>query len=273
MAKQIQKKQDLQAQYAPVTFSEEHGVRFLHFGTWWVQGAMRINRPDDIELEYAQQMMAGLLFLDPDDPRLNTRSTQFQILQLGLGTGALTKFAHKHFRNAYVRAIELNPAVIVAAHVMFGLPHINKNLDVVEEDALQYVTHPKNSQSADLLQVDLYDATARGPVLSSRDFYQGCFDVMKEVGVMTVNLFGKHKSFKTNIDNICDVFQNRVLVFPEVHDCNVIVVAFKGPKIDLNWSIVASRGKELEKSYGLPARLWSKKLMEANWGQDKKLFI
>jgi spermidine synthase len=273
VAKQEKKMQDLQPQYAPVTFSEEHGVRFLHFGTWWVQGAMRINRPDEIELEYAQQMMAGLLFLDPNDSRLNGKGSKFQMLQLGLGTGALTKFAHKHFKNAFVRAIELNPAVIVAAHVMFGLPHRNKNLDIVETDAMKFVTSRKNKQSADFLQVDLYDATARGPVLSSRDFYQGCFDVLKEVGVMTVNLFGNHKSFKSNIENICDVFQNRVLVFPEVHDCNVIVIAFKGPKIDLKWPTLASRAQELEKCYGLPAKLWPKKLREANWGQEQKLVI
>jgi hypothetical protein len=42
--------------FAPVTLSEQDGVRFLHFGTEWVQGAMRIRKPDWIELEYAQQM-------------------------------------------------------------------------------------------------------------------------------------------------------------------------------------------------------------------------
>ncbi len=54
-------KKDPKAQFAPVTFSEEGGVRFLHFGTWWVQGAMRINKPDFIELEYAQQMMGRVV--------------------------------------------------------------------------------------------------------------------------------------------------------------------------------------------------------------------
>lgn len=49
--------------FAPVTFSEMDGVRYLHFGTEWVQGAMRLRKPDAIELEYAQQMMAWLLFL------------------------------------------------------------------------------------------------------------------------------------------------------------------------------------------------------------------
>jgi spermidine synthase len=202
-------KKDPKAQFAPVTFSEEGGVRFLHFGTWWVQGAMRINKPDFIELEYAQQMMAGLLFLDPNDKRLNqlnkksNHQAAFHMVQLGLGTGALSKFAHKAFPKAKVTVIDLNPAVIVAARVMFNLPPPNKNLEIIQGDALKYITIKKNSDSIDLLQVDLYDATARGPALSSPEFYQGCYDSLKSPGVMTVNLFGNHKSFKTNIKNIC----------------------------------------------------------------------
>ncbi len=62
------------------------GVRYLHFGTEWVQGAMRLRKPDAIELEYAQQMMAWLLFLSPSAP-------DFHVAQLGLGAAALTKFS------------------------------------------------------------------------------------------------------------------------------------------------------------------------------------
>src|SRR5919205_118435 len=73
--------------FEPVTLSEQDGVRYLHFGTEWVQGAMRIRKPDWIELEYAQQMMVWMLF--NDQPR--------HIVQLGLGTGALTKFCYRQF--------------------------------------------------------------------------------------------------------------------------------------------------------------------------------
>ncbi len=48
----------------PVTFSEIGGVRYLHFGTDLIQGAMRIRDPDEIYLGYNQQMMARLLFLE-----------------------------------------------------------------------------------------------------------------------------------------------------------------------------------------------------------------
>jgi spermidine synthase len=272
------KNKDPKPTFAPVTFSEEGGVRFLHFGTWWVQGAMRINKPDFIELEYAQQMMAGLLFLDPNDKRLsqvNKKSNNqlFHMVQLGLGTGALTKFAHKAFPKAKVTAIDLNPAVIVAARVMFQLPPPNKNLEIIQGDALKYVATQKNSESIDLLQVDLYDATARGPALSSSDFYQGCYDSLKSTGVMTVNLFGNHKSFKTNIKNICNAFNNRVLVFQQVHDCNVVVIAFKGPHLEVNWKDVKARAEYLEKKYKLPTKTWVPGLRSENARQESHLSI
>ena len=265
-------------EFAPVTFSEEKGVRFLHFGTWWVQGAMRLDDPDYIELEYAQQMMAGLLFLDPNDKRLHNNNAKnknqgFHMVQLGLGTGALTKFAHKHFPKAKVTAVDLNPAVIVAARVMFHLPSPNKRLEILQGDALKYVTYKQHQDTVDLLQVDLYDATARGPVLSSPEFYQGCYETLKSPGVMTVNLFGNHKSFKTNIKNICDAFDNRVLVFQQVHDCNVVVIAFKGPSLEVDWKTVQGRASFLEKTYGLPTKSWVPGLRSENARQENYLVI
>jgi spermidine synthase len=281
--KKIVSKKDPKPTFAPVTFSEEQGVRFLHFGTWWVQGAMRINKPDFIELEYAQQMMAGLLFLDPNDKRLNQAKHKkedkkkpqkpFHMVQLGLGTGALTKFAHKHFPKAQVTAIDLNPAVIVAARVMFNMPPSNQHLNVLQTDALKYVTNKKNTESIDLLQVDLYDATARGPALSSPEFYQGCYDSLKEPGVMTVNLFGNHKSYKSNIINICNAFNNRVLVFQQVHDCNIVVIAFKGPHLEVDWAEVKGRAAYLDKKYGLPTKTWVPGLRSENVRQENYLSI
>jgi spermidine synthase len=59
------KKSPRKPKFAPVTLSELDGVRFLHFGTEWVQGAMRLRKPDAIELEYAQQMIWMLFNPEP----------------------------------------------------------------------------------------------------------------------------------------------------------------------------------------------------------------
>src|SRR5574340_598280 len=42
----------------PIDIREEAGVRTLHFGSEWIQGAMRIARPWNLELEYTREMMA-----------------------------------------------------------------------------------------------------------------------------------------------------------------------------------------------------------------------
>ena len=252
--------------FAPVTFSEMDGVRYLHFGTEWVQGAMRLRKPEAIELEYAQQMMAWLLFLSPS-------SADFHVAQLGLGAAALTKFCHRHFAKAKVTAVELNPAVIVAGRSMFGLREDDARLTVREQDAWDYVMDGANTAAIDALQVDLYDATARGPVLDTTAFYRACRRVLKAPGVMTINLFGDHDSFPKNIERICDAFDNRVLVFPEVHDGNIIALAFNGPAIDVSWQTLEARAEVVEASTGLPAPDWVRKLRAANARQEERLVI
>jgi len=252
--------------FAPVTFSEFDGVRYLHFGTEWVQGAMRLRKPDAIELEYAQQMMAWLLFLSPSAPG-------FHVVQLGLGSAALTKFCHRQFARARVTAVELNPAVIVAGRSMFGLRDDDARLTVREQDAWDYVMDAASTASVDALQVDLYDATARGPVLDTTAFYRACRRTLKAPGVMTINLFGDHDSFPKNIERICDAFDNRVLVFPEVHDGNIIALAFNGPAIDLSWEALQARAAVVEAATKLPAKDWVKKLRAANARQEMRLVI
>ncbi len=90
---------------------------------------------------------------------------------------------------------------------------------------------------------------------------------------MTVNLFGNHKSFKTNIKNICDAFNNRVLVFQQVHDCNVVVLAFKGPHLEVDWRDVKARAEYLQKKFGLPTKAWVPGLRSENVDQELHLNI
>lgn len=242
--------------FAPVTFSELSGVRYLHFGTDWVQGAMRLSKPDRIELEYAQQMMAWLLFM----------RAPAHITQLGLGTGSLTKFCHQQFKRTQTTAVELNPAVVVAARTMFALPDDDRRLTVIEGDAWDFVNDASHHHSVDVLQIDLYDATARGPVLDSPAFYKACRSVLTEPGMLTMNLFGDHDSFPKNIRRLKQAFDNRVLCFPEVHDGNIIVLAFNGPPLSVEWKDVEARAKVVEATTGLPAKRWVKQLRAANGG-------
>jgi spermidine synthase len=241
--------------FAPVTFSEEGGVRYLHFGTEWIQGAMRIRKPDHIELEYAQQMMAWLLFVE----------TPERIVQLGLGAAALTKFCYRFLPRAQVEAVELNPAVVIAARAMFELPWDDARLTVTEQDAWAFVNDRANHGGIGALQIDIYDATARGPVLDSVSFYRACRACLKpQAGVVTINLFGDHPSFVRNMRNLNEAFDRRVIALPEVHDGNRIAIAFAGPPLDVTFDDLMARAKLIEATLGLPARKWVKGLAQSS---------
>ena len=90
---------------------------------------------------------------------------------------------------------------------------------------------------------------------------------------MTVNLFSRHKSFDINLQNICEAFDNRVLLFPESHDCNVVAIAFKGPPLEAQWQDVKKRAQLLEEQTDLPTRSWVKGLSQANARQEAQLRI
>ena len=237
--------------FAPVTLSEQDGVRYLHFGTEWVQGAMRIRKPDWPELEYAQQMMGWMLFIE--NPRA--------IAQLGLGTGALTKFCYRQFPEASVSAVELNPSVIAVCESMFKLPPNDERLNVLEMDALDFVNDPANEGAFDVLQCDLYDATARGPVLDTPEFYRSCNACLAENGIMTVNLFGDHPSYAKNIKAMKFAF-GHVICLPEVHDGNVVAICFKTRPL-LDFEALAARAAQIVAATKLPAKSWVKGIKAA----------
>ncbi len=238
--------------FAPVTLSEQDGVRFLHFGTEWIQGAMRLRKSDWLELEYAQQMMAWMLFRDPYHAQ-NPQSVR-HIVQLGLGSAALTKFCYRQFPTARVTAIELNPAVISVCEAMFKLPPNDERLSVIEMDAMDFVMDPVHFETVDILQTDLYDATARGPVLDTAEFYAACAATLAPHGIMTVNLFGDHPSYQKNLKAMRFAFAT-VLCLPKVHDGNVVAIAFK-TKPDLDYPALYVRAASITTACKLPAKSW-----------------
>ncbi len=237
---------------APVTLSEEDGIRYLHFGTEWIQGGMRVARPFTLELEYQRQMMAVGLFL-PEPAR---------IVQLGLGAAALTKFCWREVLSASVVAVELSLEVIEAARAWFCLPPDNARLSIVNADARGFISHPRQRGRADWLQVDLYDAAARGPVYDDVAFYRACRKTLRAPGVASFNLFGA--SFGPSFAAIASAFDGRALALPEVDAGNRVVLAIVGPALDVPFASLDQRARELEARWKLKARGWVTGLRRAN---------
>ena len=226
-----------------VSISEHEGVRYLHLGSAWVQGAMRIDQPHQLELEYIQQMMMWRLFMD--SPR--------HIVQLGLGAGALTRFCYEHFPNSDVTAVELNPDVVRACRELFHLPPNDSRLTVSVQCAAQYLRYVEPG-SIDVLQVDLYGPEAHSPALQETEFYEACEQALSENGLLTVNLLGSPLVHATNLHRLQNCF-GAVAWLPESHDGNIVAIAFKTPP-QIDFEVLYQRAADIARDYGLPARQW-----------------
>jgi len=233
----------------PATLSEHDGVRYLHLGTPWVQGAMRMRKPHELELEYVQRMMAWMLW------RPEAEVASGHAVQLGLGAGSITRFAHKVLRMRST-AVEINPTVIAACRLWFQLPADGARLAVVEADAGRWVEDPAHLQTADVLCVDLYDHDAAAPVLDSDAFYAACRGVLVHGGLMTVNLFGRDASFAASAARIAAAFGiDQAWSLRPTREGNTIVVAARGVSVPDRDALTA-RAEHIESRYGLPARKW-----------------
>lgn len=234
---------------AAATISEFRGVRYLHLGTEWVQGAMRLSKPHAIELEYVRRMMAWLLWRAEDDV------AEGHAVQLGLGAATITRFCHRVLKMRST-AVEINPAVIGAARHWFHLPTGDARLQVLEQDAARWVADPAHRHAAQVLCVDLYDHEAAAPVLDDDAFYAACRDVLAEGGVMSVNLFGRDASFERSASRIAAAFgHEQVWSLEPTKEGNTVVIATRGGSMPARDEL-ERRAAAVEAHCGLPARRW-----------------
>lgn len=226
----------------PIDISEEAGVRYLHFGSDWVQGAMRIRKPNALELAYTREMMAGLLLRDADNwPR--------NILLIGLGAASLTKFVHLHCPEARIRVVEIEPAVVAAARQFFRLPAEDARFSIHIGDGAHYVL--EKDAVFDYILVDGFDRNARAGALDTLPFYQAARARLSPRGLLAVNLFGRSKGYKASVERVFTAFDDRAIAFPSCDSGNVVAFGAAGEAIALPVTELRERAQALKARTGL----------------------
>ena len=224
-----------------IEISEEAGVRYLHFSVEWVQGAMRVQRPNALELAYTREMMAGLLLREAPWPK--------NALLIGLGAGSLAKFIYHKLPDTLITVIEIDPQVEIIARLHFKLPDDPKRLRIIIGDGAQYML--EDGKKFDYILVDGFDKNGRAGVLDTQPFYQACRSRLTEKGLMAVNLLGRSKGFQASKERIASAFDGRSLVFPSCDSGNTIAFATDGEPVDATLDELVSRAKHFHKQTGL----------------------
>ena len=199
-----------------IEVSESNGVRYLHFGSELVQGAMRIARPSSLELEYTREMMLPLILR-------TRRGWPASVLQVGLGSASFTRFLLRHRPDARLTVVEIAPEVVAAARQFFRLPESSPRLAIEIGDAHEYLAATR--RRFDLILVDGFDSDGNAGMLETVPFYLNCRGRLGAGGLLAANLLTRRRSVWPVVRRLREAFEERVKVLPPCGAGNTVAIA------------------------------------------------
>lgn len=244
-----------------VYISEKFGVRSLHIGSDTIQSAMRIAKPNDLELSYTRSMMGFLLF--NEHPQ--------SVLIVGLGGGSVAKFIYHRMPWTQIRAVELRERVLTVARRYFHVPDNDARFEVVVGDGAEFVT--RADVRADVMLIDGYDAEAHVAELSSLKFYRECRERLNPGGMIVVNLWGGNREFNDTLKRIEEAFPAGTVCLPAEKPGNIIVFAFRDHAGSVEWQELNRRADALESAYELEFLRFVAALRKFNRYDSARLYL
>ncbi len=237
----------------PIEIREARGVRTLHFGSDWVQGTMRINRPNALELAYTREMMASLLLSAswPDLPK--------RILQIGLGAASLTRFIYVNLPETQQTVIELEPGVVGAAQQVFKLPPLGDRLQVEIAEGADWIAAATGEY--DLILIDGFDAAGETGELESLAFYQNCRLRLAAGGLLVCNFLSRSPRFLKTCIALDAAFHGLSRLLPQTPGGNVIALAALTETTQLDAHSLQERAATLEADIGLDLKSLVERLL------------
>lgn len=194
-------------------------MRYLHFGSDYIQGAMRIARPYALELEYTRDLMFPLLLRGEGWPA--------SVLQIGLGAASVTRWLHRHRPESRLTVVEISSEVVSAARQFFKLPEEDpRRLRIEIAEGHEWLQSKK--RSFDLIVVDGFDERGRAGVLDTLPFYLNCRAHLARNGLVAINLLTRRKGAAPSIERLMEAFDDRVLVIPPSEAGNTVAIAAVG---------------------------------------------
>lgn len=224
-----------------IEVSEKSGVRYLHFSAEWIQGAMRIRKPNALELSYSRDMMACLLLRDSPWPR--------NALLIGLGAGSLVKFIYHQLPDTHITVVEIDPQVEIVARLHFNLPDDPERIHIIIGDGADFMR--QSGKKFDAIFVDGFDKNGRAGILDTLPFYQACRARLSDSGLMSVNLLGRSRGFAASAERIATAFEQRAVIFPSCDSGNTIAFGAGDELVDVPAAELAERAEHIKSTTGL----------------------
>jgi spermidine synthase len=173
-------------------------IRTLRFGKQGTrQSVVKIGDLDYLGLPYARSAMIGLAFTEQLD----------RILVLGVGAGNIPMFLRKHYSDAQIDVVDIDPQIIALAKQYFNFLED----DLLHAYALDGRAYVENVQKPyDLIFLDAYTAAGIPSHLATKEFLRSLKKALKPSGAIIANMWSTPKVnplYRSMLRTYQEVFQ------------------------------------------------------------------
>jgi spermidine synthase len=180
-----------------VVTEEQEGLRVLRFSRDGArQSLVKHGDPEYLGLPYASVVFVGLALCT--EPR--------RMLVVGLGGGTLPMFLRRHYPDAVIDAVDIDPDVVDVAKQFFGFRE-DGGMRAHVDDGRRFIEQAQRPYDAIFL--DAFASTQLPAHLTTQEFLHAVRRAVKPDGVVIGNLWGR---------NFNPLFDSMVRTYQEVFD-------------------------------------------------------
>jgi spermidine synthase len=200
-----------------VVTEDQDGLRTLSFERGGArQSVVRVGDPDHVELPYARAMLVSLAMVREPD----------RILVVGLGGGTLPSFLHRHYPEARIDTVDIDPGVVQVAKDYFGFKEDDR-LRAHVQDGRSFIE--QCDERYDLILLDAFSSDSIPRQLTTREFLQAVRRALTPRGMAVANLWsrGSNSLYDSMVRTYEDVF-DRLYLLDVPGAGNIILFALPG---------------------------------------------
>jgi spermidine synthase len=226
--------------YGKVIVTDEgDGTRALRFAPGGArQSLVKPGDPDYLGLPYSRVALAALALCA--EPR--------RILVVGLGGGTLPMFLNRHYPEAAIDAVDINPEVLRVAKAYFGFRE-NAKLRAHIADGRKFIEATRDPY--DLILLDAFGTDAVPAHLTTQEFLKAVRRAVRPDGVVVGNIW--HRRYNPQFDSMVRTYRRVFdeLAVLEVEDtANRILVALpRQQRLDRNEFARLARQESLARRF------------------------
>ncbi len=168
--------------FGDVIVTEENGLRTLLFAKGGaMQSVVKLGDPEHLALAYAPVAFTGLALCG--EPR--------RALVVGLGGGTLAMFLRKHYPDAVIDAVDINPDVVDVARKYFGFREDSRMRGIVA-DGRAFIE--KTRQPYDIIFLDAFGSDSLPPSLTTQEFLRAVLRALEPTGAVVGNVWSRESN-------------------------------------------------------------------------------